>query len=249
MKMSKKLIMLLLAAMMALSFCACDTYYNINVSTTEEDTTEPPSTKPAYETGVYTTVAKEETFDYTDRAGNVYNTTYLIPRINLVGADADMINKEITEKYYKDFIAAENEQANRSSLTCDSLGYERFINGNVLSVVIKRVYYSHSVDYTVYSFNTSTCTLLDSKGVVTAIGKSYPEVKDKIRAELEKDYVNKYNTANPPQNYKENYEKTLSDDNMEKAKIYINEKGKITAVCKEYASVGNGEFAVVITLD
>lgn len=249
MKMSKKIIMLLLAAMMALSFCACDTYYNINVSTTEEDTTEPPSTKPAYETGVYTTVAKEETFDYTDRAGNVYNTTYLIPRINLVGADADMINKEITEKYYKDFIAAENEQANRSSLTCDSLGYERFINGNVLSVVIKRVYYSHSVDYTVYSFNTSTCTLLDSKGVVTAIGKSYPEVKDKIRAELEKDYVNKYNTANPPQNYKENYEKTLSDDNMEKAKIYINEKGKITAVCKEYASVGNGEFAVVITLD
>ena len=241
--------MLLLAAMMAFSFCACDTYYNINVSTTEEDTTEPPSTKPAYETGVYTTVAKEETFDYTDRAGNVYNTTYLIPRINLVGADADMINKEITEKYYKDFVAAENEQANRSSLTCDSLGYERFINGNVLSVVIKRVYYSHSVDYTVYSFNTSTCTLLDSKGVVTAIGKSYPEVKDKIRAELEKDYVNKYNTANPPQNYKENYEKTLSDDNMEKAKIYINEKGKITAVCKEYASVGNGEFAVVITLD
>ena len=249
MKMSKKIIMLLLAAMMALSFCACDTYYNINVSTTEEDTTEPPSTKPAYETGVYTTVAKEETFDYTDRAGNVYKTTYLIPRINLVGADADMINKEITEKYYKDFVAAENEQANRSSLTCDSLGYERFINGNVLSVVIKRVYYSHSVDYTVYSFNTSTCTLLDSKGVVTAIGKSYPEVKDKIRAELEKDYVNKYNTANPPQNYKENYEKTLSDDNMEKAKIYINEKGKITAVCKEYASVGNGEFAVVITLD
>ena len=249
MKMSKRIIMLLLAAMMALSFCACDTYYNINVSTTEEDTTEPPSTKPAYETGVYTTVAKEETFEYTDRAGNVYNTTYLIPRINLVGADADMINKEITEKYYKDFIAAENEQANRSSLTCDSLGYERFINGNVLSVVIKRVYYSHSVDYTVYSFNTSTCTLLDSKGVVTAIGKSYPEVKEKIRAELEKDYVNKYNTANPPQNYKENYEKTLSDDNMEKAKIYINEKGKITAVCKEYASVGNGEFAVVITLD
>ncbi len=249
MKMSKRIIMLLLAAMMALSFCACDTYYNINVSTTEEDTTEPPSTKPAYETGVYTTVAKEETFEYTDRAGNVYNTTYLIPRINLVGADADMINKEITEKYYKDFVAAENEQANRSSLTCDSLGYERFINGNVLSVVIKRVYYSHSVDYTVYSFNTSTCTLLDSKGVVTAIGKSYPEVKDKIRAELEKDYVNKYNTANPPQNYKENYEKTLSDDNMEKAKIYINEKGKITAVCKEYASVGNGEFAVVITLD
>ena len=249
MKMSKKIIMLLLAAMMALSFCACDTYYNINVSTTEEDTTEPPSTKPAYETGVYTTVAKEETFDYTDRAGNVYKTTYLIPRINLVGADADMINKEITEKYYKDFIAAENEQANRSSLTCDSLGYERFINGNVLSVVIKRVYYSHSVDYTVYSFNTSTCTLLDSKGVVTAIGRSYPEVKEQIRAELEKDYVNKYNTANPPQYYKENYEKTLSDDNMEKAKIYINEKGKITAVCKEYASVGNGEFAVVITLD
>lgn len=247
MKMCKKIIMLLLAAMMAFSFCACDTYYNVSV--TEEDTTEPPSTKPAFETGVYTTVAKEETFDYTDKSGNVYKATYQIPRINLVGADADMINKEITEKFYKDFLAAETEQANRSSLTCDSLDYERFINGNVLSVVIKRVYFSHAVDYTVYSFNTSTCTLLDSKGVVTAIGRSYPEVKEQIRAELEKDYVNKYNTANPPQYYKENYEKTLSDDNMEKAKIYINEKGKITAVCKEYASVGNGEFAVVITLD
>ena len=247
MKMNKILLALLLAVTIGLSLCACDSYSY--VSATQEETTEPPSTKPAYETGVYTTVAKEETFDYTDKAGNVYKTTYQIPRINLVGADADMINKEITEKFYKDFVAAETEQANRSSLTCDSLDYERFINGNVLSVVIKRVYFSHAVDYTVYSFNTSTCTLLDSKGVVTAIGKSYPEVKEKIRAELEKDYVNKYNTANPPQNYKENYEKTLSDDNMEKAKIYINEKGNITAVCKEYASVGNGEFAVVITLD
>ena len=36
--------------------------------------------------------------------------------------------------------------------------------------------------------------------------------------------------------------------NLDKAMLYLGKDGRLTAICKEYASVGAGEFSVVLTL-
>ena len=88
---------------------------------------------------------------------------------------------------------------------------------------------------------------LGSDDVAKAAKLSAEEVQEALKKELEKDYVSKYKNAKP-ENYEENLEKTLSEDNLGKAMIYLGKDGKLTAICKEYASVGAGEFSVVLTL-
>ena len=94
---------------------------------------------------------------------------------------------------------------------------------------------------------TFTRPPLVSDDVAKAAKLSAEEVQEALKKELEKDYVSKYKNAKP-ENYEENLEKTLSEDNLGKAMIYLGKDGKLTAICKEYASVGAGEFSVVLTL-
>lgn len=192
-------------------------------------------------------VMREESFEYTDNNGNSYSASYRIPSINLDSEDAEDANAEITEKYTPDFEKAEQESASRIGLTCDSLDYERFENGDVLSVVIRRVYYSHAVDYSVYNFNSKTGALLKNSDVAKAAKLSSDEVNETIKKELEKDYVSKYKNSKP-EKYDENLEKTLSEENIGKTMLYLGKDGRLTAICKEYASVGAGEFSVVLTI-
>ena len=192
-------------------------------------------------------VAREESFEYTDNNGNSYSASYRIPSINLDSEDAEEANEEITDKYTPDFEKAEQESAARIGLTCDSLDYEKYENEGVLSVVIRRVYYSHAVDYSVYNFNSKTGDALSGSDVAKASKLSWDEVTETLRTELEKDYVSKYKTSKP-EKYEENLEKTLSDDNLGSAMLYLGKDGKLTAICKEYASVGAGEFSVVLTI-
>ena len=68
-----------------------------------------------------------------------------------------------------------------------------------------------------------------------------------LQKELKKDYAAKYKNSKT-EKYEENLKKTLSEDNLGKAMLYLGKDGKLTAICKEYASVGAGEFSVVLTL-
>ena len=126
-------------------------------------------------------VAREESFEYTDNNGNSYSASYRIPSINLDSEDAEEANEEITDKYTPDFEKAEQESAARIGLTCDSLDYEKFENEGVLSVVIRRVYYSHAVDYSVYNFNAKTGSSLGSDDVAKAAKFSAEEVQEALK--------------------------------------------------------------------
>lgn len=192
-------------------------------------------------------VAREESFTYTDHNGNAYDTVYRIPSINMDSKDAEAANEEISEKYLTDFEKAERECAALTSLTCEKLDYEKFENDNVLSVVIRRVFFSHAVDYSVYNFHAVTGVELSSEGVMKSVNITPEQAQELLKKQLEQDYVSKYKTAQP-EKYEENMEKTLSDDNLDQAMYYLGKDGVLRAICKEYASVGSGEFSVVLTV-
>ncbi|MBR1483885.1 MAG: hypothetical protein IJ598_13105 [Ruminococcus sp.] len=211
-------------------------------------TTAPEQVIEAAKTKNKVSVAREESFDYTDANGNSYSAVYRIPSINFDSEDAEKANSEITQRYSTDFATAERESAGRLSLTCDSLNYEKFENDGVISVVIRRVYFSHAVDYTVYNFNSKTGAALSNDALAKKAGMSAEAALKKLSSELEKDYVSKYKTAKP-ERYEENLGKTLADENLAEARYYLGKDGKLTAICKEFASVGTGEFSVVLSLN
>ena len=208
----------LAAALLCLCTAACG-----SPSEAVIETTPPVVIQPAKAKDSYITVGLSETFSYTDKTGNVYNAVYKIPKIDIDSEDAEAANEEINEKYLNDFASANNEVAAHNSLTCDSLDYDCYQDDTLLSVLIRRVYFSHTVDYSVYNFNVKTGRRLSSEALCEAVGKSY----DSAMATLES---------------------TMSEDNLKASLFFLDSKGKLNAVCKEYTSVGTGEFSVVLSL-
>lgn len=119
----------------------------------------------------------------------------------------------------------------------------------MLSIVIRRVYFSHAVDYTVYNLDVKTGTRLGSEELCAEIGRRYSDVRRALTEKLEEDYNTKYQTASHPQNYEENHRKTVSEDNVSDAALFLDDNGALNAICKEYANVGAGVFSVVLQLD
>ncbi len=150
--------------------------------------------------------------------------------------------------YRQDGKRANNEVAAHNSLTCDSLDYDCYQDDTLLSVLIRRVYFSHTVDYSVYNFNVKTGRRLSSEALCEAVGKSYDSAMATLESKLKYDYAGKYATASQPKNYEEDLKKTMSEDNLKASLFFLDSKGKLNAVCKEYTSVGTGEFSVVLSL-
>ena len=129
-----------------------------------------------------------------------------------------------------------------------SLDYDCYQDDTLLSVLIRRVYFSHTVDYSVYNFNVKTGRRLSSEALCEAVGKSYDSAMATLESKLKYDYAGKYATASQPKNYEEDLKKTMSEDNLKASLFFLDSKGKLNAVCKEYTSVGTGEFSVVLSL-
>lgn len=219
-------------------------------STTEEtSSTAPAAVIQAAKNKAKVSVAREESFTFTDKTGNEYDTDYRIPSVNFDTDDAAAVNREITGKFTSDFEQAEQESAQRLSLTCDSLDFEKFENRGVLSIVIRKVYFSHAIEYTVYNFDATSGKRLDNAAVAKAVGLSENQALSALKTELGADYRQKYQTSSQPENYEENYDKTMSEKNLSDALLYLDKDGKLTAICKEYASVGTGEFSVMLILN
>lgn len=233
----------LAAALLCLCTAACGSASEVVIETTPPAVIQPAKTKDSY-----ITVGLSETFSYTDKTGNVYNAVYKIPKIDIDSEDAEAANEEINEKYLNDFASANNEVAAHNSLTCDSLDYDSYQDETILSVLIRRVYFSHTVDYSVYNFNVKTGKLLSNEELCEAIGTSYEKTMAMLQSKLKYDYAGKYATASRPKNYEEDLEKTMSEENLKASQFFLDSKGKLNAVCKEYTSVGTGEFSVVLSL-
>ena len=67
-------------------------------------------------------VAREESFEYTDNNGNSYSASYRIPSINLDSEDAEEANEEITDRYTPDFEKAEQESGIKQKSVFSSFG-------------------------------------------------------------------------------------------------------------------------------
>lgn len=247
MKIKKNILSLLFCAVItALILCACTTD-----GSSEEQETVPTAlhheetTAPVRRSGDCIETAREQNFTYTDSVDNYYDVTYRIPEITLFSTDAMQINSEIAAEFEPIFTEAENCMRDKSSLSCDSLDYEYIRRESVLSVMITRVYYSHVIAYNVYNIDVHTERRLTNEGLVEALGGSMESVTGKLKKALEKDYKAKFKST---ENYERNSERTLSDENLGSASLFLDSDGRLCAVCTEYADVGAKSFDVIIII-
>lgn len=206
---------------------------------------EEETTAPEKRSDDFIETAREENFSYTDSVGNDYNVTYRIPEITLFSTDAMNVNSEIVAEFEKDFTDAENCMKDLSSLSCDSLDYSYSRHESVLSVLITRVYFSHVITYNVYNLDVHTQRRLTNADLMNTIGSDINTVRDKLKTALEKDYKAKYALLD---DYKTNRDRTLEPANLNSARFFLDQSGRLCAICTEYAGVGAGQFEVIIMI-
>lgn len=197
----------------------------------------------------YVKTAKEESFEHEEKSGAANKATYKIPKLTTGVKDAEDINKKILKKYEKDFETAQNEIDSGQPLSVSEIGYESYLNDIILSIVITRTSADHTVDYSVYNYNVEKNKSMNISDFAGYMKRSYEEIVAAVKSSLENDYVSKFKYDDLKNDYYINYEKTLSDENIENSSLFFDNNGNFCAICKEYASVNKGEFSVKIKVN
>ena len=235
------------AALLCLSLCACRN------STPADSVSEPPAlTVPTTTAPVDPKAAeavktgREETFTYTDKSGGSHSTVYRIPALNDDTADARQLNAIISATYNDAFEAAEQAQKKQSAPALTSLTYDANVNDDIVSLVIKSEDRSHTVTYNVYNYDRGTGKNLDNESLLTYLQLDYEQTFQDLKASLEDDYYAKFKYESFPDDYYYQLENTVNDTAVKGSRLFLNENGELFAVCTEYASVGKGEFQVLL---
>lgn len=197
----------------------------------------------------YVSVMKQKTYQ-TD-SGKV---TYRIPKINLSGSAAAAVNKEISNTYQSAFTNADKNAAKGvrySDCYSREINFSSYVNGAVLSVVIKHAYpYNKYVEYKVYNFNIKNGKRLSNSNILKSKGVSAAAANKNIAALLRAEFKSVLNSgnANVRKTASSHLKKSTSAANMKDNLYYLGKNGKLMAKYRIYWIAGSGSYYRLGTL-
>ena len=163
-----------------------------------------------------------------------------IPTINLNGAEIEKINSEILSKYDSE-IDDRIEYVNISAGKDAELYYEWYVNGDILSVVIKiGGVYMHSYSYDVYNISISNKSLLDDNAILDFLNLSKPLYLEKIKHAVTEYFKENIDPCDDSVNpyWKDSFDRTVSEDNLNNAKLYLNNSGDLCVIACIFQTAG-----------
>lgn len=199
---------------------------------------------------VYFKTCTYVTKQYNSETGESENvelkSNYHIPKINISGSVVEQINEEIYNSLYPEIEAAlldVNEYGYPYS--SEGISYRWAVNGDVLSLIILN---SVSPDfggmhkYMVYNISISTGNIVLNEDIFSIVGLSEDEFYEKAKQVLGSCYWSNWEIDNENFEYQsfvdrfnEQLEKTISDENIKQAFLYINEYGQLCMVAPIYS--------------
>lgn len=175
--------------------------------------------------------------------------SFRIPQVNLDSDDAKRVNKEIYDAWYPEIqnAIAEIDSYGWPS-TSDGMSYRWNVSGNILSLVASNNYWpewSGGLEYFVYNFSLPAGTLLSNNEVYSAAGFSQTEYNNRVTQALGSRFFEGLESHIETNGYddflREQYENTVSDQNIARSMPYINEEGQLCIIAAIYSLAG-GEY-------
>ena len=177
----------------------------------------------------YVRTAKQSSFTFEDGT----TKTYRIPEILLNSSDAGTANREITDRFGDDV----KEYTEYSPVI--SLDYEAYLNDGLLSVIVTGKYDGGNSYGLCYTFDVGSGGGLNNSTLCSVTGRDYNSVLGSLKTNLTEVYDERFGEL--PGNDKERA-KTLDDDNISAAVLYLDGSGRLTAMTDLYAAVGGGHW-------
>ncbi len=172
---------------------------------------------------------------------------YAIPRINLPGAEIDVLNKEICKEFYTDNL--DESGVYQGAIT----DYNWYMNGNVLTLIVHRNYELEFGDYSIYSIRINTAHVMTSEEVLAEAGLTTAEFETQVSAALGNAYcvwLEEYIAQNPDSDewILTQFKKTISDENAANAVPFFDENGVLCFCGNVYQIAGADCHEVLLPL-
>lgn len=238
-------------------------------ATTEPATAEPATTEPATEAEPTTKPVVHAPEDYVvtrtqqeipyqgeflltgEKYGDTETALCRLPRLTLTSEDAKAINSDIAEKFDSTYTNCTN-----SDYSLGRVDYICALNGDILSLPIEM----RSVDtpnsfITVYNINVDTGKKLTADEVAAAAGTTMDAVYDLIRADVKarcdetKGKLTESGGTNVEHNLallEEVRQRSLTDENLSKAEVFIDKDGVLNATYRYYWVAGAENYGALL---
>lgn len=130
------------------------------------------------------------------------------------------------------------------------IGYEAYLNGDILSVLIYEETIYDYTSYAVYNLNVSTGNRLDTQALLEELGVSWDNYAESTEQILQDIYVDKYGEGAEfdPEFYQQQLEKTISDENVKAVQLFLGENGTVLAAADIYSIAGAEKYPQIVEL-
>lgn len=250
-----------LAIIIALSGCGSKTTSNtINTTTSKVNNVVQNSgndVKPKTDVNNSKTTSSEvkkldnsKDIVYTSFSKKSDSYSYNIPTINIDSSNVKTINSEI-QKDYKTKVDQEltNEKQGLSA-TMESVKYDSYINGNILSLVISSEYPNDCKYYKVYNVDVDTgksisnTQLLQHKNITKT---NFLNKLSKVYGEKFIELFGKKDSQNDQEFYSSQYNKTINSNNYSiDTSIFLNSNNTISVIAQIYSLAGADSYYYII---
>ena len=189
----------------------------------------------------YISVYREDKGEYKDSVGNSYCYSYVIPMFDLDGVNVTMLNDEIATKFEPIVDESLLSIEDGFSISILSIGYEAYLNGDIVSLVVSIDYDTDYVVKWVWNLDVSTKEGVDGDDLfaLTDMGADGTKLSDVTAASVGKYYEDNYpdRTTSP---WLEPFNMTMDKENLAQTQYYFDANGQLTGIVKMHVPAGAG---------
>ena len=175
------------------------------------------------------------------------SVTYHKPKITINSSDAAKINSEINNFYDTKVYYANNDyrysEMRRDIVYYTYLNYTSAVKNNVLSVVMDYKHFNNNIhDYYVGNLNIKTGKRMSRNDVISAMGTNYNTVKSAVKEYIASKFDALSSSIKKQTAYKNGRSRTFADSNIDRMRVFVDNKGKLNAICTVYWVAGAGSY-------
>lgn len=213
------------------------------------ETPEPVTAEKEDPAAKYITAIIDDSSKYKDSVKNEYNYHYALPQFNFKGSYFDEQNTVLFDAlnpYIEE--AYELMDAGLSLLVTD-ISYDTYLNGDILSLVVK-VHFDFEFDnYLVWNINVKTEKPVsnDELFAITGMGHDGSGLADVTAGTVGTYYVNNFNLLNDPQ-WRKCFDDTMNAENLAETKYFLDSDGALQGIIKLHIPVAAGIYNVIIPI-
>ena len=191
----------------------------------------------------YISVYREDKGEYKDSVGNSYWYSYVIPMFDLDSVNVGMLNDEIITKLEPIVDESLLSIEDGFSISILSIGYEAYLNGDIVSLIVSIDYDTDYVAKWVWNLDVSTKQGVDGGDLfsLTDMGADGTKLSDVTAASVGKYYEENYpdRTTKP---WLEPFNMTMDKENLAQTQYYFDANGQLTGIVKIHTPAGAGFY-------